>query len=291
MVRLSRRPERRRLCLLSRQSALIALMVSGAGLARADAPAVASRELDAKTACLSGRLDTGIEILARLFAETNDPTYIYNQARCFEQNGRASEAVTRFREYLRKSPGLTADEKAQVQGHITEMEQQSRLAPPPAAPPSPASGPVATPAAPTTELPGAGATGGRSNAPPDDHARAFRVAGIVTASVGVAAVAGGLYMGLRAQSLSREVTSDANNGVYSRNKYDQGDRAATLQWVGYGIGGAALLGGGLLYYLGTRATVDDAPSSPVTSRVRPPSVMLVSDVGRGGFLTSIRTVF
>jgi hypothetical protein len=268
---------------------LIALIFSGARPARADAPATASRELDAKTACLSGHLETGIALLARLFAETNDPTYIYNQARCFEQNGRASEAITRFREYLRKSPGIAADEKTQVQAHIGEMEQQSRVAPPPAAIP------VAPPAATTPELPGPSAAGGPPSAPPDDqtraHTRAFRIAGIVTASVGVAALGGGLYMGLRAQSLSKEVTADANEGIYSRSKYDKGSRAETWQWVGYGVGAAALLGGSLLYYLGSRSKVDESQPKVGVARTRPSSIALVSDVGHDGFVASIRTVF
>src|SRR5688572_13592528 len=85
-----------------------------------------ARELEAKRACLASRPEQGIEILAGLYAETNDPTYIYNQARCFEQNGRAQDAVTRFREYLRKTPNLAADERAQVQGRIAELEQQLR---------------------------------------------------------------------------------------------------------------------------------------------------------------------
>src|SRR5450631_2643141 len=85
------------------------LLAAGRGVARAQD----ARELQAKEACLGGHPDKGIELLAQLYAETNDPTYIYNQGRCFEQNGKASDALTRFREYLRKAPGLSADERAQ----------------------------------------------------------------------------------------------------------------------------------------------------------------------------------
>ena len=80
-----------------------------------------ARELEAKKACLGGHADKGIELLADLYAETNDPTYIYNQGRCFEQNGRFTEAVTRFREYLRKATAAAPDERAQLDKHIAEL--------------------------------------------------------------------------------------------------------------------------------------------------------------------------
>ena len=89
------------------------------------------RELEAKKACLGGRTDRGIELLAEMYAETNDPTYIYNQGRCFQQSGRPREALTRFREYMRKAPNMSPDDKALVQGYISELEEQLKTAPPP----------------------------------------------------------------------------------------------------------------------------------------------------------------
>jgi tetratricopeptide (TPR) repeat protein len=89
------------------------------------------RELEAKTACLAGRTDRGIELLAELYAETNDPTYIYNQGRCYQQTGKPREALTRFREYLRKAPTASAEDKALVQGYIAELEEQIKTTPAP----------------------------------------------------------------------------------------------------------------------------------------------------------------
>ena len=86
------------------------------------------RELEAKKACLGGRPDRGIELLAEMYAETNDPTYIYNQGRCYQQNGKPREALTRFREYMRKARDMSADDKALVQGYISELEQQEKAA-------------------------------------------------------------------------------------------------------------------------------------------------------------------
>lgn len=111
-----------------------ALALAGGARAAHGQDAQEAREVEAKKACLARHTDRGIELLAELYAETNDPTYIYNQARCFQQGGKAQEALVSFREYLRKARDLPADEKAQVQGYIAELEAQSKQAPPAPAP-------------------------------------------------------------------------------------------------------------------------------------------------------------
>jgi hypothetical protein len=68
---------------------------------------VESKARAAKRACLVGDVEKGAGILADLYLDTNDATYIYNQGRCFEQNGKNDQAVLRFKEYLRKAQGLS----------------------------------------------------------------------------------------------------------------------------------------------------------------------------------------
>lgn len=109
-----------------------ALALAGGARAAHAQDAQAAREVEAKKACLARHTNRGIELLAELYAETNDPTYIYNQARCFQQGGKAQEALVSFREYLRKARDLPADEKAQVQGYIAELEAQIKQASSPA---------------------------------------------------------------------------------------------------------------------------------------------------------------
>jgi hypothetical protein len=239
------------------------LVALAAGAARsAAAQDRDTRALEAKKACLGGHPDRGIELLADLYAETNDPTYIYNQGRCFEQNGRAGEAVTRFREYLRKAPGLPPDEKTQLSARIDELEAQARAASPGTAPaataPAPAQAPGAT--APASTAPGIALT-----APAPGSARSYQLAGVVVGGVGVLAVAGGVVMGLRARSLSSQVTSDAfMKGTFSQSDYDAGRLAERLEWAGYGLGAAALVTGGFLYYWGVRQSGRE-PAATVTA--------------------------
>jgi hypothetical protein len=80
------------------------------------------KEKQAKKACLSGDYQTGVSILADLFVQTEDPVYLYNQGRCYEQNVRYVEAGERFREYLRKAHDITDKIRADVEKHIADCD-------------------------------------------------------------------------------------------------------------------------------------------------------------------------
>ena len=109
---------------------------------RAWAAAADTKERAARKACLLGDVKTGTEILADLYLDTKDPTHIYNQGRCYEQNGENQQAALRFREYLRKAPRLPAAEVEEVERKIKELQGKDagRAAGtailPPAAPPA-----------------------------------------------------------------------------------------------------------------------------------------------------------
>jgi hypothetical protein len=233
--------------------ALLFVAGGAGGVARAQ-EARDARELQAKEACLGGHPDKGIELLAQLYAETNDPTYIYNQGRCFEQNGRTTDAITRFREYLRKAQNLGPDEKTDLQKRIDDLEGQSR----PAVVPAPAAaGPVTM----TSGAPRADETG------PSAHA--YKVAGVVAGGIGVVSVAFGVVMGLRARSLSNEVTNDAKMGSFSQSEYNDGRSAERYEIIGYSVGAAALLGGGFLYFWGVQQGHESSGSPPLTAWFAP----------------------
>jgi hypothetical protein len=191
------------------------------------------RAEEARRACLAGRTQRGIDLLALLYAETRDANYIYNQGRCFQQNGRPEEAISRFQEYLRKAGDLSEAEQADVRKQIADCEQtaaeqeQRRHTPAPA---------------PTTTSP-----------EPSDPGHGLRVGGAITAAVGAAALGAGLVLNARARSIEKEIeTRFQTTGDFSRRTYDSGHQAWTLAWIGYATGAAALGAGALCYYLGTR---------------------------------------
>jgi hypothetical protein len=80
---------------------------------------------EARKRCLTGRYDQGMNILADLFSETRDPTYVYNQGRCSEQNQRLDDAIAHFKEYLR-SDGLTPEDRAAGEKHLADCQSEKQ---------------------------------------------------------------------------------------------------------------------------------------------------------------------
>jgi hypothetical protein len=124
---------------------------------------VESRAKAARKACLVGDVDRGVGILADLYVDTEDPGYLYNQGRCFEQNGKNEQAILRFKEYLRKakasqeetdavlkridelhgSPGRREAQPEPAAATVPRPEVQPIAALPPAAPAASANQPSA----------------------------------------------------------------------------------------------------------------------------------------------------
>jgi hypothetical protein len=211
-----------------------------------------AKENEAREACLDGNYTGGVAILSKLFVETKDMTYIFNQGRCFEQNQRYQDAIARFREYLRagrNSPDAAG--QAEAERHIAdcqEMLAQEHASP--ATPPPVSASPPATPAASEPAPTPGPAIVGRPTAEPAATASeaGLRTGGVVVAAVGVAALGTGVALNLKANS--------ATEAMYSTNGYTQdSDRKTytTLAWVGYGVGAACLATGAVLYTVGLRA--------------------------------------
>src|SRR3954469_10366673 len=124
----------------SRVPVLATLAMLATLLAAADAQAAPrtreQRETEARTACAAGRVEAGIEILAQLLTEFGHPNYIYNQARCYQQNGKAEQAISRFREFLRAAQDISPEERGRVERFIKELESELPAATPATATPA-----------------------------------------------------------------------------------------------------------------------------------------------------------
>jgi hypothetical protein len=215
-----------------------------------------AQEKAAKKACAMGDYEKGAEILTDLFVATDDVTYIYNQARCYEQNNRWERAIARFREFLRKAKHLSKSERAETEQHIAECEAALRQAPPPATPapppalpPAPAPAPVPEP--PADVQPQATAPEGDTSSPPPappvgSPGRGLRIAGVILGGVGVAAIGAGVGCTLKTQSIS---SNERKTGA-TKAQEDERKKYETWGWVGYGVGAAALATGVVLYLVG-----------------------------------------
>jgi len=234
-----------------------------------------ARERAARKACLVGDYAKGVSILSDLFIETKEPTYIYNQARCFEQNRRYEDAIARFQEYLRLATKASAADKAEAEKHIADCQallakqtgqlglpsasgspatgatapQSGQSAPAPQAPvqwlPMPAPPPVML----VQPAPVAGIL--QQPAPAPAPGSGLRTAGIITTSVGAAALATGVIVNFKVNSMTSDM--ETTPGGYSPGKESDRKSYETLGWASYGVGAACIATGVVLYVLGLRA--------------------------------------
>jgi hypothetical protein len=218
-----------------------------------------AKERTARTACLAGDPAQGVRLLSELFVATMDWSFIYNQGRCFEQNRRYEDAIGRFQEYLRAGTKLTKAEKAGAQKHIDDCKEllasegaQAAQGAPAAATPPVAAAPVAQAAVVTTLT----APIPQPNPPtPSTSGYGLRTAGILTASVGGAALVAGIILNYESRSLATDLKKTDG---YTPDKESDRKTYETFSWVGYGVGAACVASGAILYIVGSRSA--SAPS-------------------------------
>jgi hypothetical protein len=248
---------------LSRSVILRASLALSAMLVAA-APAVAAsrdtQERTARKACLKGDYAKGVDILADLFVETKDPTYIFNQGRCFEQNRRYEDAIGRFEEYLRvPTTTISSEDRALAEKHISDCKDklprervESGTQPPPQ--------PILPPAGANVSLPEASqikpssesdtSVTARPAPQPAERRWGLLATGIVTGAVGVGAVVTGLVLNLKANQMATDMETKPGN--YSTGAENDQKTYKTLSMVGYGVGAACVVAGAVLIGFGAR---------------------------------------
>ena len=154
-----------------------------------------AQETQAKRACDSGRVQEGVRLLTELLNQTNDGTYIFNLARCHQQNGQLDQALLMFRSYLRRTD-VDPAAAARAREYIAVLERP-HPAPPPVSAPSPAM--AAAPAADGRPALQASATAGAGS-----PGRALRIGGLVAGGAGLASLAVGIYYARETQRLNEE---------------------------------------------------------------------------------------
>ena len=126
--------------------AAVAVLLSVAfGGRAAQATGRDAKERAAKKACLAGDFNKGVELLADLYLDSNDPNYIFNQARCLEQNHRYEDSLSRFREFLVKAVNPSEQVRAETEKHIAACQSYLSSKGTEAQPVAPTGGPVPAP--------------------------------------------------------------------------------------------------------------------------------------------------
>jgi len=232
--------------------------------ARPDDP----RPTAALAACASGDVAKGIAILGALYAETRSPAFVFNQGRCYQKNGQLEPARHRFAEYLRIGTSEPPEDIRRAQQFVKEIDDT--LARQRAAAPAPVPAPVPVAAAPVSS--------------PGEHARTLRIASVVLAAVGVAAVGAGVYLSVKVNSISEDIDKEFANREYVtdgaglQRKLADGARYETWQWIGYGVGVAALAGALTTFILGGSSPVWSGSSERAALDLTP----AISRDGLGG---------
>jgi hypothetical protein len=226
------------------------------------------QERTARKACLAGEYAKGVEILSDLFLDTRDPTYVYNQGRCFEQAARYQDAIRRFQEYLRTAKKLSRDEQNDARKHIADCQDllakesqpsTSTPAPAPVIQQLPAVVPAPAPVQPTVVVQQPSVDGSSGSA--------SRIAGLIVAGTGGALLVTGVVLNLKANSMSRDLES-----YYQKSTNTSRETYKTLSQVSYGVGAACVAGGAVLYYLGWNKVQTSSASVALAPAVAPGEV-------------------
>jgi tetratricopeptide (TPR) repeat protein len=211
-----------------------------------------AKEKVAKKACLTHEADKGVDLLTDLFVETNDPTYIYNQGRCYEQASRYEEAIERFREYLRKVRNASDADRADAEKHIADckavLEAKSQAEGARARTEKPLPPENESVRRQDTTISTSTLVETPASASPRSAGSGLRVGGMVVVAFGAVAMGTGVVLNLKHNNMIRDLRTN-----YDRDTAATADNYRTGAIVGYGIGGACIAGGAILYVLGWKA--------------------------------------
>jgi hypothetical protein len=84
--------------------------------------------------------------------------------------------------------------------------------------------------------------------PPSRPGRGMRIAGLSVGGAGVLVTGVGVYFGLRARSLASE--AEDLTGTWDPSIESRGEKAQRSAYIAWGVGGAAIIGGVVLYMMG-----------------------------------------
>lgn len=207
--------------------------------------------------------DKAIDDFKKSYELSSRPELLFNIAQAYRLKGDCTTAMRFYKNYQREEQSAAKD-RSEVGRAIELCTKPPEPVPPPipappppvptapAAPPPPSAALVAPP--PPTTTAQAGVALDRPPEPPVASGRGKRLLGVGLAVGGAALLTGGVWFGLQARAKSNEVAQLFEAGGTWNEHYQQiesdGRRAGTWSKVFYAVGGAALLGGGLLYYLG-----------------------------------------
>ena len=184
----------------------------------------------------NGAYERAAEEYKRAYDADPRPEMLFNIAQAYRLAKQKEQALDYFKQYLAKQPaGAGADE---ARKHVVTLQKEiddetaAKQAPPPTVLA------VDKPAVVETEA-------------IEDHGRGLRYAGIGVGAAGVIALGVAIKFGLDARSAADDITNNTGGwGTDDESRFDEGERANRNMKIMYGVSGALLAGGVVLYYVG-----------------------------------------
>ena len=207
----------------------LAVLVASTGLAAAED--AESLYQEGQTAYDAKNYDAALAAWTKSYELSKLPALLFNIAQAHRLRGDCAEAVARYKQFVAADP--QSSERGDAEGFIKDLE--------PTCPK-----PIVTPVKPVVK---------DTIVPVGNPGRGKRVAAYVVGGAGLAVVAVGAFFGTQASSIADEVKTDCADGCSFdaiKAKDAEGRVAERNQFIAYGVGGAALLTSGILYWLGAR---------------------------------------
>jgi tetratricopeptide (TPR) repeat protein len=203
-----------------------------------------------KAAQDAGEFETASEEYLAAYAASPQPLLLYNVAQVKRLSGANDEAIEYYEKYLTLDPdGPGAANSREIVAELRAAKEQDK---PPIEPLLPEeeearSLPIEPPGPPDIVIP---ILEPKRKAP---SGKTLKIMGISTAGLGVVAIGAGVIFGLKARSKSDEVSSYEGRWDETKNQlFDDGESAERLMLISTTVGAAAVITGGVLYYMGAR---------------------------------------
>jgi hypothetical protein len=260
-----------------RSTLVIALMLA-AGSANAQAP---KPNPAADTALSEGRRlydlqewDQAIAKFKEAYRLRADAPSLFNIAQSYRLKKDCANAASFYKTYKRNFP--KERNIAKVDKFITEMEACAKTATKPVEPVK--TEPVKTEPVKTEPVktepvktepvktdpvvtdPNGGAIS-QPMPPPEKTGGGMKIAGIGVMGVGVVGLGVGVMFGLRARTAARDAEAIAPGGTWRPALEERGESAEKNAKLFFAIGGAALITGGVLYFLGSKKSNESSSIS------------------------------
>ncbi len=235
--------------------------------AKVDKKKLAKQYVDSGLAAQdAGDYDTALSLYGKAYELVPHPALLFNMAQVHRLAGRLEAAIDLYKQYLGNEPSgpmaktsrelltaLEAQQAAEVQ-QAAEAEKSARAAAAAAAAAKQQAELAAkqqTEAARQAEAAKAPPPARSSDSSSGSRGRPLRIAGLVAGGVGLVGLGAGVAFNLRASSLSDELSTPGE--TYDPGKKSDGEAAERMMYVSFAVGGALVVGGAALYFLGHRA--------------------------------------